>query len=165
MKEVFYGDIFVINGKGCLLFGSGKTKAGREASLDDEKNEIALDFACIERVGQTVYGSFDLPSSFPRIGMNPNPNTTRVELTVFIRFLNQDETNHYYKNGILQIREISYDDFINLSEFNICFNLGNIGLEIFRELTHNSNVDKFLIVPWMDSHQTKGDMLRNYIQP
>lgn len=155
MKEIFYGDIFRVNGKGCLFFGHGKTKAGRVAINQNSNDEISLDFAELERDGDDVYGRFNMPEI-------PNLPTASpsVALEVYLKCLSEEETKQLYANSPLQIIEVNLEQFTKISNFNINFIKPNSSCTSkFVSITNGSSVNRFLLVPWMDSHELKGQLI------
>ena len=156
--STFYGDIFKIGNEGCLFFGFGKSNAGYSAIENDSGTNVALDFACITRDQNVSYGHFELGVYSKHI---PDPINSRISLTCFVRFLSEDETLQLFPKGTKNILVTDYDTFVKASAFNILFS--GTSMESFIFLTKNSSVNKFLFVPWMDSHVQKGEMLRDYI--
>ncbi len=161
MKEIFYGDIFKVNGKGCLFFGHGKTKAGRVATNQNSDEEITLDFAELERVGDDVYGRFNMPE-IPNLP-STNSNTPSEILEVYLKCLSVEETNRLSVDSPLQIKEVNLEEFAKISNFNINFNKRESSIEKFISITKNSSVKRFLLVPWMDSHESKGKLIAAHI--
>jgi len=173
LDNIFYGDLFIINGSGCLIFGTGKTKAGRTASDNLENNEIALDFACLTREEQNLFGHFEIPTETSII---PDPICLKVKIDFLIRMLSEEETirikqinNLQHLNSIIRIDLV---DFISASIFNITFTIpegtytpfmDQNRVSIFEEITKQAEIKECLLVPWMSSHIEKGEILKNYI--
>ncbi|HZG86678.1 hypothetical protein [Paenibacillus sp.] len=162
-NNIFYGDLFDINGKGCLIFGSGKTKACRVAGED-----IALDFVCLTREGDEVFGHFEM---FMKLDGSPDPINQRKRIDYFVRMLDQIETSQSNNVHHGNIISVSYDEFVKLSRFNICFTIGFETLETspekritnFLNLTKNADIKEFIVVPWKSSHEEKGTIIKKHI--
>src|SRR5699024_6792012 len=177
-NNIFYGDIFKINNKGCLIFGYGKTKACEIASDHDSSNDIARDFACLTK-GETdnVYGHFELTV---RAKDKPDPIKEREKIQYFLRMLDEEETKKLKAvNNIKKLdtlMKVEYKAFVAASSFNICFNSDSIvsskpegipdtetdpnkRMKLFKDLTAHSNPHCFL-VPWMESVKQKGKMIK-----
>ncbi|WP_201008602.1 hypothetical protein [Paenibacillus glycanilyticus] len=163
-NQIFYGDLFKINQQGCLVFGFGKTKACRVAGED-----FGLDFACLTRMENVLYGHCEHEIRAETV---PDPIDEREKLDYLIRMLDAEETNRYASvlNG--QILSIKYHDFVKASQFNITFTVGSgfqnhsseQRVQSFVTLTEGADIKEFLLVPWMDSHSDKGNLLKNYIR-
>lgn len=163
--NIFYGDIFNISNKGCLIFGSGKTKACRSA-ISNDKEEIALDFACITNDENNIYGHFEFSSRHKSVS---DPINKRIKLIYLIRMLDMKET---LTLGLTDIEEITLDAFIKLSAFNISFdtNVSSMTfkpnankIDDFKSIVKNKKI-KCIIVPWMKSHEEKGLLLKEFIE-
>lgn len=170
--HIFYGDVFSINGKGCLVFGAGKTQACKSAIQEVGGSEIASDFACITRENDKSYGHFEIERS---PNNNSDPIHKRIKLDYFIRMLNAEETHLLFKATTPAIMEIDYEEFVQLSLFNIQF----VAPEIFSELPTltekkpNKRVENFInytkdtavtpiIVPWKEDFSDKVDLIKKY---
>lgn len=170
-NNIFYGDIFKINNKGCLIFGYGKTKACSLAAENEEKNgEVALDFACLTKKGQDICGHFELDARHKDV---PDPINERIKLDYFVRMLNEDETKNYSSNGNKGITEITLNEFIKVSDFNITNDIdfnrpipmyrNSNKLNTFKKITQNGNI-KCIVVPYMESCEERGKLLKQYIK-
>ena len=156
---MFYGDIFLINKKGCLIFGYGKSKASSQASGNLIENDISRDFAMIARESNNdVYGWFE-PSFVPIELINPDFVPKKVKIEYMLMYLDEQETKKYYENSKLEIKNIDYNTFLGLAEGNI--NMGQ-GLDAFKEITLNSNV-VCKIVPYTENFNDKIILLKTQI--
>ncbi|WP_330937825.1 hypothetical protein VXF94_21310 (plasmid) [Bacillus amyloliquefaciens] len=175
-NNIFYGDICKINEKGCLIFGFGKSKAAQIASFD---NMIAYDMACLTRDDEgTLYGHFETEIRAKGI---EDPIKERIEIKYFLRMLDQEETikllaiNPHLKK-LDRLIEIPYENFIEVSQFNITFTapadipFKPVGLpeiernpkkriEHFIKLSKDSNVRAF-VVPWRETVEDKAEMIK-----
>ncbi|MGO4543247.1 hypothetical protein AB4Z29_00410 [Paenibacillus sp. 2TAB23] len=163
-EQTFYGDIFEINGAGCVVFGFGKTKACREAINNNEDNEIGLDFASLSRVNNDLYAHCEFEFWADN---TPDPINDRVPIRYLLRMLDQDETSNLVNPE--QIQVVSYEDFVEYSQFNINFQMPIVYTSeernaSFKSLTEGTNISGFLLVPWMNSHIEKGSLMRSFIK-
>ncbi len=157
-ENIFYGDIFVINQVGCLVFGHGKSKVcGSHTGPDTE--QIALDMACVTKDNEKLYGHFEMDI---RLSGSPDPIDEKVEIGCFIRMLSDDETKQYDTKKPVGI---SLDDFIDISEFNITFALPDMiptkdhsKLTSFKELTSGKSV-RCYVIPWCGTPEERGEMV------
>ncbi|MGH1142126.1 hypothetical protein [Bacillus pseudomycoides] len=177
-NSIFYGDIFKIHNQGCLVFGSGKSQASRIASnsRENEDAEVALDFACLTREEEILYGHFESHIRAPHI---EDPINKKVKLNYFIRMLDEKETEQMFKEKELGIVQVNYDDFIRLSTFNITFSGQELlsilpgfpsvetnpqkRIEQFVELTSATDITGFLLVPWTEKVEQKAELIEKYI--
>jgi len=146
---MFYGDIFRVGDFGCLIFGSGKTKAFREVGVD-----VSLDFACLVRVEDTLYSSFGLPTGAASV----IDTSEGIKIDYMFNCLTEYSMD-FNDISSLCIKEITYDDFVALSEGNI--RCGNT-MENFILLTHGCKIRKFLTVPWMPEFDDKVQLIKDY---
>ncbi|AYC54127.1 hypothetical protein P8818_16545 [Bacillus velezensis] len=175
-NNIFYGDICKINGQGCLIFGFGKSKAAQIASSD---NMIAYDMACLTKDDEgTLYGHFETEIRAKGIS---DPIKERIEIKHFLRMLDQEETNKLlwinpHLKELDRLIEIPYENFIEISQFNITFTapadfpfrpegLPEIErdpqkrIEHFIKLSKDSNVRTF-VVPWRETVEEKAVMIK-----
>ncbi|MFY8264037.1 hypothetical protein ACOT7R_14170 [Clostridium perfringens] len=66
LENIFYGDLFKIENKTCLIFGYGKTKACRSC-LETENDELGLDFICLTEENNQLYGHHEFISRHVKI--------------------------------------------------------------------------------------------------
>lgn len=157
-ENIFYGDIFVINQVGCLVFGHGKSKVCGNYTGPDTK-QIALDMACVTEDNEKLYGHFEMEI---RLSGSSDPIDEKVEIRCLIRMLSDEETK---QQGIHKPVELSLDDFIDISEFNITFAVQDImptkdtsKLTFFRELTRGKSV-RCYVIPWCRTPEERGEMV------
>ncbi|WP_242223653.1 hypothetical protein [Bacillus cereus group sp. BfR-BA-01380] len=170
-NNIFYGDIFKIHDQGCLIFGNGKSQASRIASNSrvNEDAEVAIDFACLTREADQLYGHYELEVRPPHM---EDPINERVKLDYFIRMLNKEETEKVFENKELGIINVSYDEFVQVSTFNITFVAQRFPenetnhrkrIEKFVDLTYGTNIVGFLLVPWTEKVEQKAELIEKYI--
>lgn len=158
MTGVYYSDLFVINGSGCLVMGFGKSKACRYYT-GNNTIEICLDGIRLEYKDNKLFGYAD-----PTLGIYPfnKKMAKNTQIKYLIRMLNAEETS---KLGCNSIIEINKDDYIKLCDFNISFGVPNEEerrME-FKKLIKDVDL-KCIIVPWCKDMQTKGNLIADYIK-
>ncbi len=158
MTGVYYADIFEINDKGCIIMGYGKSKTCRKYT-GESTVEITNDMACFEKsnndlLGYSGYGLMMPPYS---IDKQSAPHTI---ISYILRMLDEEETN---KMNINQITSVNIDTIIEMCQFNINYGQSSDRSTEFRNLIQSSNIT-FLLVPWCDSMETKGNIISNYIK-
>lgn len=177
-NNIFYGDIFKIHDQGCLIFGNGKSQASRIASNSqvNEEVEIALDFACLTREADQLYGHCEFEIRAPHM---EDPVNKRVKLNYFIRMLNEIETEKVFQNEEFGIINVKYDEFVQVSTFNITFVAPSLipkpigfpetetnhrkRIEKFIDLTNGTDIAGFLLVPWTEKVEQKAELIEKYI--
>lgn len=164
-ENIFYGDIFMINNKGCLVMGHGKSDVCKKYT-GENTDEIALDFACITEENDELYGHFEMEVRHKDV---KEPIEDRKKLDYFIRMLSEDETIKRFKNYKREIVEISVEDFIDLCEFNITFTMQGFMPDsdyskkiFFTELVGNKKI-RCIVVPWCNTVEEKGKLIKDYI--
>ena len=162
--NIFYADIFVINKKGCLVMGYGKSKACRNYTGESTK-EIGCDFACITEDDKNVYGHFEMNIRAEGV---PDPIGNRVKLDYFIRMLDEEETKNYGMK--YDVKEITLDEYIELCEHNITFAMNGFmpyndleKKEYFTQIVKGKDV-KCILIPWCDSLEKKGTLISKAIK-
>jgi len=155
MTGIYYADLFKINGKGCMITRSGKSKTCRNYT-GDETEEIGIDTIRLEKNDGLLYGISD-----PTMGFLPLEDPNFIELSYFVHMLDADETKEY---KIIIPKEISLKEFINLAIGNILFGVSDEAsrLEEFVEITKNLKV-KCIMVPWCESMKQKGKLIKESI--
>lgn len=176
-NQIFYADAFVIEGKGCLIMGHGKTKMGQLATDNVRDDEIGPDEICLIREGDRLYAQFEmahLPDSYV-----PTPHPIRH----MVRCLSDEESAQIFKSHPRKLFLTDYDKFVQLCHFNITFHADPGGVlraklgpryeeyaspskrvERFRSLTSGIPGMQFIVVPWMDSVEEKAKILREYLR-
>ncbi len=157
IANIFYGDIFKILNKGYLVFGFGKSNVFKNI-VSSEDDIISLDMACLTSDDKNLYGHFEMEM----ILGNTDPIDKRIKIDCLVRMLNKEETDVIYKNSKLQIKNISKDDFVAMSQFNIRYNQGNVGAITFDELIKCKDYLTCIIVPWFDEFEEKIKTLKEY---
>ncbi len=155
MTGIYYGDLFVINGKGCVVMGHGKSKTCRNHTGETTK-EVMTDSLRFEVEGNRLvaYGDAGM-GIFP---FDPQ-RCPKMYVDYFIYMQTEGETN------VRQIQKISNNEFCKIADFNITY--GVLDEEERRAEFSNLLVDgelKFISVPWGDSMETKGAMISAYVK-
>ena len=155
MTGIYYGDLFVINGKGCVVMGHGKSKTCRNYTGDTTK-EIMTDSLrlSIEDNRLVAYGDAGM-------GLIPfdSQRCPKIFVDYFIYMQAEDETSSK------EIREISNSEFCEMADFNITYGVRNEDERRteFTNLLVGKDL-KFISVPWGDSMETKGAMISAYVK-
>jgi len=158
MTGVYYSDLFVINGSGCLVMGFGKSKTCRNYTGDNTK-EICSDSIRLEYKDNKLFGYAD-----PTMGMLPfdKEKVENTQIKYLIRMLDEGETEKLSCNNIV---EIDKDYYIKLCDFNITFGISNVDERRMEFKTLIKDIDlKCIIVPWCIDMQTKGKLIADYIK-
>lgn len=152
MTGIYYGDLFIINGCGCLVMGYGKSKTCRhftgENTIEVFTDLIKLDIQNNELIG---YASID--------------NSCNTKIRYLVRMLNKEETQ---KLNCTDIVKINKDQYATMCDINIIYGLNSEQeqanrREEFRCLI--KNVDLIcILVPWCTSMENKGNLIGNYIK-
>ena len=102
----------------------------------------------------------------------PDPINKRKPINYIVRMLGDEETKSYFSGQIPEVRGVTLEEFIILSKWFITFSIdlvtmkqrNNIDkLNLFRYLTEGANIQGCLIVPWMESHEAKGEAIKSFI--
>jgi hypothetical protein len=176
--QIFYADAFVIEGRGCLVMGHGKTEMCRLATDKVRDVEIGPDHICLIREGDCLYAQFEMIQTCDAYVPTPHP------VHHMIRCLSDAETARAFGPGPRSLSLTDYDEFVRLCHFNITYNPDLLGalrsemgpvrygefasparrVERFRALTSGVPGMRFIVVPWMDSVEEKAKMLREYLR-
>lgn len=155
MTSIYYSDLFSINGKGCLVMGSGKSDVCRNCTGANTET-IGLDSIRLELNDKKLLGYYDAGMGMIKIEKSKMPN---CEIHYLIYMLSNKETTDD------QVKEISKEKLITLSNFNITFDVKNSELRLkeFEELISNSNVI-CITVPWCQTREEKGQLISKFIK-
>ena len=176
IMNIYYSDMFIINGRGCLIMGHGKSHCARIASGDSRSNEVGQDLICLSRTGDELFGHYEM-SHVPNV-FKPEPS----KIEVFVRCLSEEETNKTFNGNKLDILFAEHDSFFQACRFNITFtvdpmgtlrqSLGNRYPEYvdhdqrgirFHKLTSGLPGAKYLVLPWMPSVEEKATLLKSNV--
>lgn len=118
MTGIYYSDLFIINNKGCLVMGYGKSQICRSSTGDSTK-KICSDSIRLENEDGELIGYAD-----PCMGILPfNKNVaSSMHISHLIRMLSEEETKQLKCSDI---REIEKDQWAKLSDFNITYGVEN----------------------------------------
>lgn len=155
MTGIYYGDLFSINGKGCVVMGCGKSKTCRYYTGKATK-EIMTDSLRFEVEDNRLVAYGDAG-----MGIVPfdSQNSPRMVVDYFIYMQASGETDDK------EIQEISSKEFCKMADFNITYGVYDKEKRRaeFNELLAGKAV-KFISVPWGDSMETKGAMIMEYVK-
>ncbi len=168
--NIFYSDMWMISGKGCLIMGSGKSRCCRPIS----DQEVGQDSICLTRVNNEIFGHFE-PTIFP-VQIEPNPK----KIDYIVRCLSEEETENYFNQKKLECHFVKYEEIFNLCLFNITFVtnfasqfLGDTfdeyadpkeRIKRFYNLTSDIKDIKCIIIPWMPSLEEKSQIFKSFIK-
>ena len=175
IMDIYYSDMFLINGKGCLVIGHGKSDCAQIASDKNRENEVGQDSICLSRKGDDLYGHFEMshiPDSF-----EPKPH----KINTFVRCLSKEETEQTFNGRKLEILLAEHDSFFQSCRFNITFTVDPMGLlrkslgeryaeyvdqdqrgHCFYDITRGLKDIKYLVLPWMPSVEEKSELLKQH---
>ena len=155
MTGIYYGDLFVINGKGCVVMGHGKSKTCRNYTGETTK-EIMVDSLRFDVEGNSLVAYGDAG-----MGIFPfdHQKCPRMLVDYFIYMQAEEETDFN------TIQEVSNNEFCEIADFNITFGISDVEKRQaeFKDLLVGKNL-KFISVPWGDSMETKGAMISAFVK-
>lgn len=155
MTGIYYGDLFVINGKGCVVMGHGKSKTCRNFTGESTK-EVMTDSLRLDAEGNNLVAYGDAGMGIMPFDPQRCP---KMSVDYFIYMQDEDETS----SG--EIQEVTVDEFCELADINITYGVYD---EDERRVEFNGLISdkevKFISVPWGDSMETKGAMVSAYIR-
>ena len=158
MTETYYSDLFVINNKGCLIMGSGKSQTCRYFT-GKSTIEICTDSIRLEVIGRELVGYGD-----PGMGLFPfnKEHSLNTPIHYLVRMLNEDETKQLKCSEIIEVDKKKYAD---LCDFNITFAVmdANKRRKEFWSLIKNVDVT-CILVPWCIDMETKGKLISAFIK-
>lgn len=159
MTGIYYSDLFVINNKGCLIMGYGKSKTCRNFTGETTK-EICSDSIRLEKTEDgKLIGYADPSMGFFPFNRDGAPHES---ICYLIRMLSEEETKQRKCNTITKIEK---SEWVKLSDFNITFNVSNEKerREEFWLLIKDVELS-CILVPWCEDMQTKGKMISEFIK-
>lgn len=158
MTGIYYSDLFIINGSGCLVMGFGKSRTCRNYTGENTV-EICTDSIRLEKHNNELFGYADLT-----IGLLPfeKGKAQNTKIKYLIRMLDEKETDEMKCTAITEIDKNQYS---LLCDFNITFGIRNAQerREEFKNLINNVELI-CILVPWCIDMESKGKMIRDYIK-
>ena len=148
-ETTFYGDIFSVNGYGCLVFGSGKSAAFREVG-----KFVAYDFAGLTRIEDKLYGHFEPPLAHK--DFQPNE---RIKIDYMFNCLFEAESADMFKDKLLELTSVSYEEFVEYSYFNLNFSNST---KNFIAVSKGCSIQEYIIVPWMPEFEDKVKLYKKH---
>lgn len=157
MTNVYYADLFIINGQGCLVMGFGKSLTCRKYTGELTK-EISSDFVCFEKCDNSLIGY----SGYGMLAHRPvDPETDQHTVIKYIlRMLDETETEQL---GIKEVTSVDLDTIVEMCEFNVNFAQDCDRTNEFKKLISNTDIS-FLLIPWCNSMETKGNKISRFVK-
>jgi hypothetical protein len=154
------------------VLGSGKSKAGRHAARRVEEDEISLDFVAIEPGGGATRISADLPlaGAPPEILERFESGRRWLPLDFVAYCFDESQTERFYtaKGRSRDLRWIEPEPMLHLAEGNLFMGVGpdhrNARREAFRHVLTSGGLKGLVGVPWCDSVEEKGDLMREFFE-
>lgn len=154
MTGIYYSDLFIINGKGCLVMGSGKSRVCRNFTGSNTQL-VGLDSIRLEVNKDKLFGYSDATMGMIKLKKSEMPN---CEINYLIHMLDPKKTTSN------KIKEISKDEFIKISKFNISYGANNDKLRVkeFQQLIEKINLI-CITVPWCETGEERGQLISKFI--
>lgn len=162
MTKCYYGDAFVINGKGLVVFGKGKTRViSNKVILKEDKNNyrICNDSICFEEKDGKLYVIPD-----PLQGHSADLNLTEPKIddghvVDFMFYHNAPEDSK-------ETKELTIDEFVKISEFNINYSFfGIVDFDRTNEMINlikNKDI-KLFAIPWCNTDEERANIIKNIL--
>ncbi|HEX7635495.1 MAG TPA: hypothetical protein VF427_09490 [Noviherbaspirillum sp.] len=178
LLNIFYSDLFVINGKGTLFMGHGKSDCAWQACGKLKDNEIGQDFICLTRSGDHLLGHYQ-PYMVP-----PSYVGRPQSINVLVRCLSEKETNDIFKGDTPTMLFADFNGFMQASRFNICFTGEEVMPMMCRHVSPVLYADfvdpdkrgwrfhdlvspvpdlKFMVMPWMPTAAERVTLLHQFV--
>jgi hypothetical protein len=154
MTGIYYADLFMINGVGCIIMGYGKTKACMSI-VGDTTKMIMLDSIRLDYKDGILWGYGDASMGIlPKDKLSPP-----IEVKYFVYMESEEETNNNH------INMTSINMFCEKAKLNIIMGCDDIKAREteFRDLIKRSSA-LCVEVPWCVDHATKGRLLKAFIK-
>lgn len=176
-ENIYYADLFEINGRTWMIQGFGKTEAARIATNKNDKCMIGLDSVAIVQNGNTLEARLDQGGA---ASYSSGPCALH-KLDVIAYCLSPEQTEKAYKprDGKLEIVEVDnkvlaslcstypypgalVPNFFTSSEVEYFHNKWRM-TQRFLELTTGTVGTRFLLVPYMPLVQDKAELYRGFV--
>lgn len=141
-KDHIYADLYIINGKVCLITGTGKSDACKAIS---EKN-LAYDNVAFRKGDCGLACRFKYTNDAPFLTVD--------------YCIHMDENDSEETTDLEDIVEVDRYHYIQKAQWNITYH--GVPLPSFYHALKNSNC-KMVIVPYTNSLEKKTDILRDYL--
>jgi hypothetical protein len=180
INNLYYADAYIIEGKGCLILGNGKSKMGEIATNLNRDDEIGQDSICLTRDGSYLYAHYDV-----EFVLSASYNPKREPIHHMVLCLDQERTKQIPETHRHMGHSVEYDLFVGMSDYFITFTPPNGNFELiqtigqanfdeytspekrrlrFIQLTSNVPGMEYLVLPWMDDVRYKAAALQQYMK-
>lgn len=159
MTGTYYCDLFKINGKGCVVMGSGKSMACAMYT-GQSTQDIMRDFARfdIENGKLYAYGDLTIGGAID-FDMSKAPKI-KIDYFIWMQF--------EYEPMVDGVKEITRKEFRTVADFNVIFGVSDDTIEDrrieFGELISQDEHLRFIKVPWCETVEQKGKLISEYIK-
>jgi hypothetical protein len=157
----FYADYFPIEGFGVVILGAGKTKGGKVAAGMDRLALASTDLLELRREGPTL--------------LCRNVGPQRIEddshwrawapIDYFALCLRERGTELNFRDREPDVVEVDREAFTQGARWYLAFPSqaqADERLAYFGSLVHDADLAGFVVVPWMSSHEEKGQLMRRF---
>ena len=174
-ESIYYADLFRINGKVWALTGTGKSDAGRAATLSKQEDDLARDSVAFIRDGTTLMGRYDPGAINPAL---LNSLHTMHPLATVVYCLSEQETAKAFANRPLELVQVDtetgglllsasvyhaplFEHFFDDNESAYIYN-SERRLRHWLQLTAGATNTRWLLAPWMPSASAKGALYASF---
>jgi len=174
---IYHADLYVINGRGWMIGGAGKSRAAQIASAFDPAADLGRGSVAIIRAGQRLYGRYD-PGAVPADPVECGRRHPLRRLDAVAYCMSEAETALAYAGRPYAIARVDnkllawmlanaiypaelapfYFGRDQLARFLNC----TLRVTRFLQLTEGAAGVEFLVLPWMPTVEAKAALYTGY---
>jgi hypothetical protein len=176
--SIYHADLFLINGRGWMIGGTGRSSAASLASGRDPATDVARDTVAVIREGDSLFGRYD-PGAVPVDPVKCDKRHRQHRLHAIAYCLNEAETAQAYAGRPVAIARVDNKMLAWMLSCQIypaelaplyfepmrVSRLVNRTLRVarFLQLTDGAVGTQFLVVPWMPTVADKAALYAGYV--
>lgn len=174
VENIFYADLFTINGKNWMVMGEGKSTAARAACNKDLACDLARDGVALTRDGNDLYAHCDLGAFGSSVAAPVKHKVDAIAYCVDPEhspkvFSKTGNVIVEVDNNMVAALASSWPytgsaamSLVSAERWNELENPIR-RLRLMTSLTEGVTSTKFLLVPYMPTVEDKADLYRNYV--
>jgi hypothetical protein len=156
-----YGDFFPIEGFGVVVLGAGKTKAGKVAAGIHPAGPASTDTLELGRDGPALVCRNVGPQAFP----SDSPWLEWARIDYLALCLREQGTDLNFRDRQFAVIETDLETFKSGARWYLAFpsqDQAEARAAYFSSLVDDADLAGFVVVPWMASHEEKGELMRRF---
>jgi hypothetical protein len=179
IMNIYYADMFIINGKGTLVMGHGKSDCSWKASNMAPKSRVGEDFIGLTTLGNDLYGSLE------QFMVSPGYKSYPHKIEVWLYCMSEEDTKNNFRTDPPTVLFGDVEKLFQVCRFNISYTGEHIhplmqefmnqmdykqfvsedarGHRFINLVGHFKEKVKCVLVPWMPTADDRVALIRKYV--